>query len=77
MFRKNRRSQKFCKSHKKTPVLESLFNKVTGLRPPSYVFNIIFLMQVENYIASYYSAPTFLEDFLMNAPIFPILLTLT
>ena len=33
MFCKKRCSQKFHKIHKKTPVPESLFNKVAGLRP--------------------------------------------
>ena len=28
-------SEKLCKIHRKRPVLESLFNKVVGLRPPS------------------------------------------
>ena len=31
VFCKKRYSEKFCKFHRKTPVLESLFNKVAGL----------------------------------------------
>ena len=31
MFRKKNRSKKFRKFYRKTPVLESLFNKVAGL----------------------------------------------
>ena len=30
---KDRFSYKFCKLHRKTPVPESLFNKVVGVRP--------------------------------------------
>ena len=33
MFCKKMFSKNICKSHTKTPVLESLFNKVAGLRP--------------------------------------------
>ena len=72
---------KFLHVLHKTPVLESLFNKVVVLRPPSHdVFSMIFFnASVESlqHIASYYSEPIFLEDLPANAAIFGKLFTLT
>ena len=40
---RNRCPSKFCKIHRTTPVLESLFNKVAGLtRPHHKCFSMIF-----------------------------------
>ena len=49
---KRRCSNKFCKIHRKTPVLEPLFNKVTGLTParetPRRMFSCDFLKFFKN-----------------------------
>ena len=39
MFHEKSRSQKFRNIHRKTPVLESFFNKVTDLQTPTQVFS--------------------------------------
>ena len=46
-------------------MLESLFNKFAVLKLSPHVFNMTFLASAESleHIASYYSAPIFLEDF--------------
>ena len=53
-------------------MLKSLFNKVAGLRPPSYVLTLFFSASAESlpHIVSYYSAPIFQEDLPVNASIF-------
>ena len=37
LFCKKRSSQKFCKSHRKTSVLKSLFNRVAGLQGCNFI----------------------------------------
>ena len=37
MFCKKRCSKKFCTFHRKTPVMESLFNKVAGLKTCNFI----------------------------------------
>ena len=49
VFRKKNGLIKFCKIHRKTPVPESFFNKVAGLRPFVNKFAGVFLWVLRNF----------------------------